>query len=79
VVPAAELEAETAKLVERLANGPTRAYGLIRRQLADSLGNSLEEQGRVEAESYAASALTSDWAEGIRAFLDKRKPRFTGR
>ncbi|MET0986491.1 MAG: enoyl-CoA hydratase-related protein [Steroidobacteraceae bacterium] len=64
VVPAAEFEAETAKLATRLASGPTRAYGLIRNE--------------VEAESYAASANTSDWSEGIRAFLEKRKPKFSG-
>jgi 2-(1,2-epoxy-1,2-dihydrophenyl)acetyl-CoA isomerase len=78
VVPAADLEAETNKLVQRLASGPTKAYGLIRRQVLASLDNSLEEQSRLEAESYAQSALTNDWTEGINAFFAKRKPSFKG-
>jgi 2-(1,2-epoxy-1,2-dihydrophenyl)acetyl-CoA isomerase len=79
VVPAAELEAETQKLVQRLAAGPTRAYALIRNQILASLDNSLEEQGRLEAESYSGASLTSDWTEGLSAFFEKRKPNFKGR
>jgi len=79
VVPAAQLEAETAKLLERLANGPTKAYALIRQQVLKSLDNSIEQQGCLEAESYGRAAMTADWSEGIRSFLDKRKAKFTGR
>ena len=78
VVPAAQLEAETDKLVQRLASGPTRAYGLIRNEILASLDHSLEEQGRLEAEGYAAAALTEDWTEGLTAFFAKRKPAFKG-
>jgi len=78
VVPAAELAAETDKLVQRLAAGPTRAYALIRNEILASLDNSLEEQGRLEAESYGTAALSSDWNEGLAAFFAKRKPHFTG-
>jgi 2-(1,2-epoxy-1,2-dihydrophenyl)acetyl-CoA isomerase len=79
VVPAADLVAETSKLVDRLANGPTRAYALIRRQILKSLDNSIEQQGSLEADSYGRAAMTDDWSEGIRSFLDKRKAKFTGR
>jgi 2-(1,2-epoxy-1,2-dihydrophenyl)acetyl-CoA isomerase len=79
VVPAAELPAETAKLIERLANGPTQAYALIRQQVQKSLDNSIEQQGSLEAESYGRATLTHDWTEGIRSFLEKRKAKFTGR
>jgi 2-(1,2-epoxy-1,2-dihydrophenyl)acetyl-CoA isomerase len=79
LVPAAQLEAETAKLLERLASGPTKAYALIRRLVLKSLDNSIEQQGSLEAESYGRAALTADWSEGIRSFLDKRKAKFTGR
>jgi len=78
VVPAASLAAETDKLVQRLASGPTRAYALIRNEILGSLENSLEEQGRLEAEGYAAAALTDDWSEGLGAFFAKRKPQFRG-
>jgi len=79
VVPRAELETETRKLVERLAAGPTRAYGLIKNLVDASLGNSLEAQGRLEAETYGKAAMTEDLVEGIGAFLGKRAPRFAGR
>jgi 2-(1,2-epoxy-1,2-dihydrophenyl)acetyl-CoA isomerase len=79
VVPAAQLETETAKLAERLANGPTKAYALIRQQVLRSLDNSIEQQGSLEADCYGRAAMTADWNEGIRSFLDKRKAKFTGR
>lgn len=79
VVPLGNLAAETDKLVARLCAGPTRAYGLIKNLVDQSLQNSLESQGRLEAESYGKAAMTDDLVEGIRAFLGKRPPRFHGR
>lgn len=79
VVPAAQLQEQTRKLLERLASGPTRAYGLIKHLIAASPGNSMEEQGRLEAQTYGRAAMTSDLVEGIHAFMEKRPPRFTGR
>jgi len=78
VVPTAQLHEETGKLVDRLAAGPTRAYGLIKLLVESSPGNSMEEQGRLEAETYGKAAMTSDLVEGIRAFMGKRPPKFTG-
>jgi 2-(1,2-epoxy-1,2-dihydrophenyl)acetyl-CoA isomerase len=79
LAPAAQLAEETQKLVERLASGPTRAYGLIKSLVESSMGNSLEEQGRLEAETYGKAAMTDDLVEGVRAFMEKRAPRFSGR
>ena len=79
VAPAAELESETQKLVARLVAGPTRAYGLIKTLVDSSFGNSLEEQGRLEAETYGRAAMTEDLVEGIGAFLGKRTAQFRGR
>jgi 2-(1,2-epoxy-1,2-dihydrophenyl)acetyl-CoA isomerase len=79
VAPAAELESETQKLVARLSAGPTRAYGLIKMLVDSSFGNSLEEQGRLEAETYGRAAMTEDLVEGIGAFLGKRTAQFRGR
>jgi 2-(1,2-epoxy-1,2-dihydrophenyl)acetyl-CoA isomerase len=79
VVPSEQLEAETRKLVDRLSAGPTRAYGLIKALVDSSFGNSLEAQGRLEAETYGKAAMTDDLVEGITAFLGKRAPRFVGR
>lgn len=79
VVPAAELEAATKALAERIAAGPTRAYGLTKRLLNRSLASTLEAQLQAECESFADCAASDDFAEGVRAFVEKRKPRFGGR
>jgi 2-(1,2-epoxy-1,2-dihydrophenyl)acetyl-CoA isomerase len=65
VVPAADLEGETAKLAARLAAGPTLAYGRMRRLLRRSLSSDCASQ--LEAEG-----------EGIAAFFEKRPARFRG-
>lgn len=78
VVPASELEAATAKLAARLANGPTAVYGRTKALLQRSLDNPLEAQLQREAEAFAQSATEPDFAEGIRAFIEKRKPTFKG-
>lgn len=79
VVPTAELEVATMTLAERLARGPTHAYGNTKRLLNRALASTLESQLQAEAESFADCAATEDFAEGVRAFVEKRKPRFTGR
>jgi 2-(1,2-epoxy-1,2-dihydrophenyl)acetyl-CoA isomerase len=70
------IEAEQAAL--RLARGPTRAYGEIRRLFARSLAQPLEAQLEDEAQGLARVAGSEDASEGIRAFLEKRKPAFRG-
>jgi 2-(1,2-epoxy-1,2-dihydrophenyl)acetyl-CoA isomerase len=78
VVPAADLEAETAKLAARLANGPSFALGQTKALINACIDNTLEDQLTLEAESFARSAATGDFAEGVTAFVEKRKPKFTG-
>ena len=65
-------------LASSLASGPTRAYAAVKRLLDGSLHNGLETQMELEARSITRLAASADGQEGIRAFLDKRKPRFTG-
>jgi len=80
VVPEAKLEEETTKLVDRLCNGPTVAYGLIKKLYHASWHNSLPEQGMLEGELYGNYAMPStDAHEGLKAFFERREPRFTGR
>lgn len=79
VVAADRLEAEGAKLAARLATSPTHAYGNTKRLLGRSGLKTLESQLQAEAESFAECALREDFKEGVRAFVDKRAPRFTGR
>ena len=79
VVPEADLETETARLVARLATGPTLGYGKIKRLMYASFQHSMYEQGAMEAESYAAALHTADVQDGLRAFFEKRPPNFRGR
>ena len=79
VVPSAELEAETAKLAGRLALGPGVALGETKALLNASLGNALEAQLALEAESFASCAATQDFAEGVTAFVEKRHAKFQGK
>ena len=79
VVPAEQLENETLKLAERLAQGPTVAYGLAKTGLYQGLGMSLEDVLNMEARNQAIAVRTPDREEGVAAFREKRPPRFTGR
>lgn len=79
VVPLAELEAETAKMAQRIARGPAQAYARTKALLEASNRNSLADQLQAEADSFAASAVTDDFAIGVASFLEKKPPAFTGK
>ncbi|MCX7170867.1 MAG: enoyl-CoA hydratase-related protein [Proteobacteria bacterium] len=78
VVPLSDLAAETQIIVARLAQGPTAAYGRTKRLINESFERSLTEQLLAELDCFADSAVTADFAEGVNAFVDKRKPKFIG-
>jgi 2-(1,2-epoxy-1,2-dihydrophenyl)acetyl-CoA isomerase len=78
VVPAAELDAETRKLAERLANGPTYAFGRAKALLESSFTTTLETQLELEGAAIGDCMGTADHDEGVNAFLEKRTPRFVG-
>jgi 2-(1,2-epoxy-1,2-dihydrophenyl)acetyl-CoA isomerase len=65
-------------LARKLAAMPTVALGLIRTQAAVALSGTLSDLLEVEAAHQGRAADTSDFREGVAAFLDKRKPSFTG-
>lgn len=79
VVPAATLADTSFDLARRLAAMPTRALGLIKRAFNASARNDLESQLALEVELQREAGRTEDYAEGVRAFVEKRKPRFQGR
>ncbi len=76
VVPAADLDVATAAIVQALITGPAAAIASGKRLVNESLGRTLSEQLRAEAESFAQCAATTDFVEGIEAFLAKRPPQF---
>jgi 2-(1,2-epoxy-1,2-dihydrophenyl)acetyl-CoA isomerase len=72
------LEREAMSLAQRLAAGPTRAYGAIRRQLLAGYESDYAAAMALEAENQRAMRDTADASEGGRAFLEKRAPVFRG-
>lgn len=79
VVPSDDLDAETAKLAQRLASGPTRAHGQAKQLIYGSLENQMERQLQMEAEAFADCATTEDFREGVTAFVEKRRAVFQGK
>jgi 2-(1,2-epoxy-1,2-dihydrophenyl)acetyl-CoA isomerase len=73
------LAAEAAALAARLATQPTHALVLTRKAMRASAANSFDTQLDLERDAQREAASTPDFAEGVRAFLEKRPPVFTGR
>jgi 2-(1,2-epoxy-1,2-dihydrophenyl)acetyl-CoA isomerase len=78
VVPDAELAKASTALAKQLAQGPTRAFGVVKKLLATSFQESLETQMELEARGISAMAGSVDGREGIDAFLSKRAAKFSG-
>jgi 2-(1,2-epoxy-1,2-dihydrophenyl)acetyl-CoA isomerase len=74
-----KLEAEVAAVASKLSVAPTYALGLTKRAIAQSSTNTLGQQLDLERDLQRLAGASPDAAEGIRAFLEKRSPKFTGR
>ncbi len=70
---------EVEKTAVKLAKMPTKALGLTKRVLNQSLSNTVEEQLVLESKYQIESAQTADYTEGVNAFVEKRKPNFIGK
>lgn len=73
------LSGEAEALAHRLASGATKAYGAVKKLLADSFTTPLETQMEHESRAIADMSRTADGREGIAAFIAKRKPSFEER
>lgn len=74
-----EFEDYVIKLCEKLALMPTRAFGLTKKAVNQSLSNNLVDQLCLEEKLQTEAGKTEDFEEGVNAFLEKRKPKFKGK
>jgi len=79
LVPDDELVGAAGELATKLANGPTRAFGLSKRAIHRASLALLSETLEYEAELQEIAGRTDDHAEGVAAFLEKREPQFQGK
>ncbi|MCB9184460.1 MAG: 2-(1,2-epoxy-1,2-dihydrophenyl)acetyl-CoA isomerase [Flavobacteriales bacterium] len=77
-VPASELMNEAEALAKHLATMPTKAIALTKEALNRSLTNDLSNQLEVENELQTIAGRSHDYNEGVKAFLEKRKPEYKG-
>lgn len=79
VVPPTVLLDTALALAKQLATMPTRALALTKQALNQSMGTDYKTALAVEEKLQREAGQTADYAEGVRAFLEKRKPVYTGR
>ena len=70
---------EAMEMARVLAQGPTRAIGMIKRMLNRSFETDLETALEMEASLQGIAVSTPDVVEGITSFLQKKQARFTGK
>ena len=73
-----QLMHEARTMAQSLATGPTHTYGTIKQAIYASAGNTLDAQLDLERDSQREVGRHRDYREGVAAFLEKRKPKFTG-
>ena len=67
------------KIAGKLSQMPTKGLGYTKQALNTSLQNSLETQLKIEEELQYKAGITEDYTEGVKAFIEKRKPEFKGK
>ena len=75
----AQLLQEASSIAKALAEGPTKAYGLIKKAMYASASNTLDAQLDLERDLQREAGVSEDYREGVSAFMQKRKPVFKGK
>jgi 2-(1,2-epoxy-1,2-dihydrophenyl)acetyl-CoA isomerase len=78
VVEDSKLQIEGLTIAKILSEMPTKGIGLTKRLLNESMANNLEKQLELEGKLQIEAAASYDYNEGVKAFLEKRKPLFKG-
>jgi 2-(1,2-epoxy-1,2-dihydrophenyl)acetyl-CoA isomerase len=78
IVPSELFDEEVRNLANNLAQMPTKAIGLTKRLLNQSMNNNLEQQLKLESDLQIEASSSNDYNEGVTAFVEKRKPEFKG-
>ena len=79
VVDDYKLLSASMEIAKSLAAGPTKGYGLLKKALYASAGNSLDAQLDLERDLQREAGLSEDYREGVAAFMQKRKPVYRGK
>lgn len=79
VAPDSDYENRLNRIIEKVANGPTRAFGAFRQLTDRANGDQLAAHLEAERAAFLEMTRTDDFAEGVSAFLAKRPAQFRGR
>ena len=78
IFPAGLFNEEVLEIATTLANLPTKALGLTKKLLNQSLTNNLDQQLQLESDLQIEASSSNDYLEGVASFVEKRKPVFKG-